>query len=82
MVPASGRCGKSGMSPTRGLYLTMVPASTRCGKSGMSLTQGLFIVSRCSSRSENPGAPARHSRRNGNPEPLLCVMKVVLRETC
>ena len=39
--------------------------------------QGLFIVSRYSSRSGNPGAPRRHSRHNGNPEPLLCVMKVV-----
>ena len=45
-------------------------------------TFGLFIVSRYSSRSENPRATPRHSRRNGNPEPLLCVMKVVLRETC
>ena len=43
--------------------------------------QSLFIGSRYSSRSENPGGPPRHSRRNGNPEPLLCVMKVVPRET-
>ena len=42
--------------------------------------QGLSIGSHYLSRSENPGAPLRHSRRNGNPEPLLCVMKVVLKE--
>ena len=38
--------------------------------------QGLSIVSHFSSRSENPGAPPRHSRRSGNPEPLFDAARI------
>ena len=55
----------------------------RSGTPGDRLTRGLFIVSRCSSRSENPGASPRHCHENsyfmamtGEDEKALPVMRI------